>query len=127
MSLDDYLRRQHGRCPDCGVDLKHQAELHVGGCLTTAQRLGVEGMAVASSAAPSDEARVLAAIRQLAATRAPFSANEVRELTDGIRGPVVGAAFSKAKSFIRPTGQMVRSTDPRTHGHRISEWVGRAA
>jgi len=126
--LDDYLRSLPGRCPSCGVHLASQPDLHRGGCYTTAKALGERGMALASQAHPDERARVDAAIRTLAARPGEWSANDLRELTGGIRGPVVGAAFQAAAKagLIRKVG-FTPSTDPGTHGHPISTWRGVAA
>lgn len=82
------------------------------------------GMARATSAHPTDAQKVEAAIRQLAATGRPFSANDAR-LIHGVKGGVVGATFNALRSegVIRPVGDEV-STDKGTHGHRIFRWVG---
>jgi len=127
MTLDTWATTQPGRCIDCGVHLEKQAALHVGGCLTTAQREQAAGMARATAAHPDERAKVDAAIRSLAATREEFSANRVRELTGGIRGGVVGAAFREASraGLIRKVGSEP-STDPGTHAHPITTWRGAA-
>ncbi len=77
--------------------------------------------------AASDRAAVDAAIRKLAATGRPFSANDARALP-GVKGGVVGAAFTAANKsgLIRPVGDET-STDTGTHGHRIYQWIGTAA
>lgn len=127
MTLDTYLRTQPGRCPDCGVHLEMQAALHVGGCLTTAERKKVAGQAIATAAHPDKAAKVEAAIRQLAATGRPFSANDARSI-HGVKGGVVGATFTRLNKarVIKPVGD-VTSTDAGTHGHRIFQWIGFAA
>lgn len=85
------------------------------------------GQAIATAAHPSDRAAVEAAIRQLAATGRPFSANDARAI-HGVKGGVVGAVFSalKIEGVIRACGDET-STDAGTHGHRIYQWIGVAA
>lgn len=96
-------------CVDCGVAMKFR------------------GQSIASSAHPDDRAKVEAAIRQLAATGRPFSANDARAI-HGVKGGVVGAAFTAMNKagVIEPCGDET-STDPGTHGHRIFLWRGRRA
>lgn len=127
MTLDDYLRAQPGRCASCGVHIATQPHLHKGGCLPTGQRLRDQGMAAAAEARPDDRARVDAAIRTLAATGKPFSANDARDL-HGVTGGVVGAAFTAARKagLIRAVGDEGSNSES-THGHRIYRWVGTAA
>lgn len=127
MTLDTYLRTQTDRCPDCGVHIETQAALHVGGCLPSAERARATGQAIATSAHADDAARVEAAIRQLAATGRPFSANDAREV-HGVKGGVVGATFTRLNKaeVIRSVGDET-STDKGTHGHRIFKWIGTAA
>lgn len=116
-----WARNQPGRCPQCGFHLATQ------GCACEGQRLKFERQADVLAAHPDDRSKVEAAIRQLARTGRPFSANDARKI-HGVSGGVVGAAFTalhKAK-VIRPVGDEV-STQKRTHGHRIFQWVGAAA
>lgn len=122
-TLDDYLRSQHGRCPDCGVHLATQGRLHIGCRLTTAQREAATGMARATSARPDEGQLVEAAIRRLAATGKPFSANDARDI-HGVRGGVVGATFNalKADGVIKPVGEE-KSNDRGTHGKPVALWV----
>jgi hypothetical protein len=123
--IRDYLASRPDRCSGCGFHVPTQ------GCACPGQRLKFAGQAIASAAHPDDRAKVDAAIRQLAATGRPFSANEVRVLTGGVRGGVVGAAFNSASqgrtAVIKATGDRVPSTDPGTHAHRINVYIGRAA
>lgn len=89
--------------------------------------LKAEGQQRALDAHPDDRARVEAAIRRLAATGKPFSANDARSL-HGVRGGVVGATFTalcKAE-VIRPIGDEV-STDRGTHGKTVAIYIGVAA
>lgn len=85
------------------------------------------GQAVASNAHPADRAKVEAAVRQLAATGRPFSANDARAI-HAVKGGVVGAVFTALKNegVIRACGDEV-STDAGTHGHRLYLWVGTAS
>lgn len=96
-------------CTDCGIAFKFA------------------GQAQATSANPDDAARVDAAIKQLAATRQPFSANEARVL-HGVKGGVVGARFTAARQagLIKAVGDE-SSSSASTHGHRIFRWIGVAA
>lgn len=84
-------------------------------------------MARAAAAHPNDASKVAAAIRQLAATGRPFSANDARAL-HGVRGGVVGATFNalKAEGLIKPVGAET-STDKGTHGKTVARWIGVAA
>lgn len=123
LSLDEYLASKPGRCVH-GYDIKTQ---HPQLCPCAGLAAKDHGQAVASAAHPDDRSRVEAAIRQLAATGKPFSANDARAL-HGVKGGVVGAAFSalRKEGVIRACGDET-STDEGTHGHRIYRWVGRAA
>ncbi len=120
MSLETYLRSLPGRCQGCGF---HESQ----GCACPGNRLKFAAQHATSTAHPSDRAAVDAAIRQLAATGRPFSANDARKL-HGKKGGVVGAAFTAANKagLIRSVGDET-STDPGTHGHRVYQWVGVAA
>lgn len=93
-------------CAACGVAHKFAAQ------------------AAVTDAHPDDRAKVEAAIRQLAATGRPFSANDARAL-HGVKGGVVGATFTALRQagVIRACGDET-STDPGTHGHRIFLWTG---
>jgi hypothetical protein len=121
MSLDTYLRSRPDRCTDCG----HHLELQ--GCICAALAAKAEGQSRATTAHPNEAARVEAAIRKLAASGQPFSANDARSL-HGVRGGVVGATFTalRTRGVIKPVGD-VTSTDAGTHGHRIFQWIGAAA
>lgn len=119
-TLTPYLANLHGRC-------EHGFHLKLQGCADCGVAFKFAGQAAASDAHPTDRLVVEAAIRKLAATGRPFSANDAREL-HGIKGGVVGAAFGalhKAR-VIRPVGDET-STDRGTHGHRIFLWQGAAA
>lgn len=98
--------------------------------ITAAIRLRDKGQALASTAHPDERAKVDAAIRKLAATGRPFSANDARRL-HGVKGGVVGAAFGAASKagLIKPAeGDVIeRSTSPATHGHPVFRWIGSAA
>ncbi len=113
--------RYPNRCPSCGFDRVHQ------GCTCVGLALKSAGQSIASAAHPDERARVDAAIRQLAATGRPFSANDCRAL-HGVKGGVVGAAFTAARKagLIRACGDDLSSSEA-THGHRIYKWVGVAA
>lgn len=101
--------RQPGMCPCAGLAAKST------------------GQALASAAHPDERAAVDAAIRQAAASGLPFSANSIRHL-HGVKGGVVGAAFSAAKNagLIEACGDDTSSSES-THGHRIFRWRGVAA
>jgi len=122
MTLDTYLRSRPDRCSHGYAKVQHPALCPCPGLAAKAA-----GQARASAAHPDERARVDAAIRQLAATGRPFSANQAREI-HGVRGGVVGAAFTAARKagLIRRIGREA-STDPGTHGHEIGQWVGVAA
>lgn len=123
MTLDNWLARQHDRCRH-GFDLRTQ---HPDLCACKGERLRDVGQAIATAAHPDDRAKVEAAIRRLAATGRPFSANDARQI-HGIKGGVVGAAFTALHKagVIQPVGDE-RSTEAGTHGHRIFKWQGAAA
>jgi hypothetical protein len=98
--------------------------------LTIADALAQEGIQRATEASRPD---AIAAVDQLIARHAktgqPFSANSIRsQLPEGIRPNAIGGRFRYAASrgLIRPVGY-VASTDPRTHGHPVRVWQGRAA
>lgn len=95
-------------CVDCGVAHKFAAQ------------------AATLDAHPDDRAKVDAAIRELAASGRPFSANDARAI-HGVKGGVVGATFTalRKEGVIAPCGDET-SSDPGTHGHRIFLWIGAA-
>ena len=121
MSLDTYLRSCADRCSGCGFHVETQ------GCACPGQALKFDGMARASAAHPTERAKVEAAIRQLARTGRPFSANEARKI-HGVSGGVVGAAFNAMREagVITAIGGTA-SSKGNTHGHRIALWQGVAA
>jgi hypothetical protein len=116
------LDRLPGRCAN-GYDHHKQPGL----CPCPGLAAKAAGQAQATAAHPDERAAVDAAIRQLAATGRPFSSNDARSL-HGIKGPVVGAAFSAAAKagLIRRVGYEA-STSPETHAHPVAMWLGRAA
>lgn len=95
--------------------------------IASAIRLRDRGQSLASAAHPDDRAKVEAAIRKLAASGRPFSANDARSL-HGVAGGVVGATFTALNKagVIRPAGDDT-STGASAHGHRIFRWQGAAA
>lgn len=121
MTLDAYLTAREDRCTACGYHRPTQS------CACIGLKEKSRGQAIATAAHSEDAVKVDAAIRQLAATGRPFSANDARAL-HGIKGGVVGARFTSAHKagLIRPVGDET-STDKGTHGHRIFRWVGVAA
>lgn len=118
--LDAYLATRPDRCA-------HGYAVALQGCVQCGAALKHAGQSRATDAHPADRAAVDAAIRQLAATGKPFSANQARQI-HGVKGGVVGAAFTAAHKagLIRPVGDET-STDAGTHGHRIFRWQGVAA
>lgn len=118
MSLDTYLRACSDRCSGCGYHLETQ------GCTCAGEAAKSRGMSVALAAHPDDRAKVEAAVRQLAATGRPFSANDARAV-HGVTGGVVGAVFSSLASagVIRSIGYE-KSTKASTHAHPVATWVG---
>lgn len=116
------LERLAGRCAR-GFDHKMQPGL----CPCPGLAAKELGQALTSAAHPDERAAVDAAIRQLASSGRPFSSNDARSI-HGVRGPVVGAAFSAAAKagLIRRVGYEA-STSPETHAHPVATWVGRAA
>lgn len=103
------------RCDDCAEGRKPSP-------LAAAIAARDEALSRTSAAHPDEAARVAAAIRKLAATGRPFSANDARHL-HGVKGGVVGATFTalRKEGVIKPVGDEV-STDVGTHGHRIYLW-----
>ena len=120
-TLDQWLKSRSDRCDGCGYHVASQ------GCACAGLTAKDRGQAVASAAHPDDRSRVEAAIRQLAATGEPFSSNDCRAI-HGVRGGVVGAAFSALakEGVIRKLGYEA-STDPGTHAHPVATWQGVAA
>ncbi|WP_051549272.1 hypothetical protein [Nocardioides sp. URHA0032] len=121
LSLDDYLKSLPNRCPGCGYHPRTQ------GCACAGERLKFSGQAITTAAHPDDRAKVEAAIRQLAATGRPFSANDARSL-HGVVGGVVGATFTAMRKagVIKSCGDD-DSTGESAHGHRIYRWVSASA
>lgn len=119
-TLDTWLRARPDRCSGCGY-------AEVQGCACEGIAAKAEGQSVALAAHPDDRARVESAIRQLAASGQPFSANDARSM-HGVKGGVVGATFTALKNegVIKPCGDDT-STSASTHGHRIFQWIGQAA
>lgn len=114
--LTTHLASLPGRC-------EHGRHLELQGCSDCGTALKFAGQQRTTTAHPDDRARVEAAVRELAATGRPFSANSARPM-HGCTGPVVGAVFSALASegLIRRVGY-VASTDPGTHAHPVAEWV----
>lgn len=108
-------------CRDCEAGVKPSP-------LATAFAARDQGMSAALTSQPDQNARVAAAIRQLAAKGQPFSANDARAI-HGVRGGVVGATFNalRAEGVIVPAGSAETSTDKGTHGKSVARWIGRAA
>lgn len=54
-----------------------------------------------------------------------FSANELRDVLPDLGHGFLGAAINSLRQggIIAHTGQMVPSTSPATHGHRIAVWT----
>jgi hypothetical protein len=117
--LGAWLAAREGRCA-------HGRHLATQGCADCGLAGKAQGQSQATAARPSDAARVEAAIRRLAATGKPFSANDARVI-HGVKGGVVGATFTalRKEGVIRAVGDET-STDRGTHGHRIYRWVGAA-
>lgn len=84
-------------------------------------------MAMTTAARPDERSRVAAAIRQLAASGRPFSANDARAI-HGVRGGVVGATFNAlaTEGLIESVGAET-STDRGTHGKSVTRWIGARA
>lgn len=114
------LRSGQWSCPDCEAGTQPSP-------LTAAIAARDEGMARATAAHPDERARVEAAVRQLAATGRPFSANDARAI-HGVKGGVVGAVFNalQTEGVIAVVGAE-RSDKTNTHGHRINRWIGATA
>lgn len=95
-------------------------------CSCAGLALKERGQSIATAAHPDDRARVEAAVRELAASGRPFSANDARAI-HGVKGGVVGATFTalRKEGVIAPCGDET-SSDPGTHGHRIFLWIGAA-
>lgn len=104
------------RCDDCTEGRQPSP-------LATAIAARDEAMSRASSAHPDEASRVADAIRRLAATGRPFSANDARNL-HGVKGGVVGATFNalRTEGLIQPVGAET-STDRGTHGKAVTRWI----
>lgn len=85
------------------------------------------GMAATLATRTPESDRVAAAIRQLAATGKPFSANDARAI-HGVRGGVVGATFNalRANGVIKAVGSET-SSKKNTHGKDVAMWQAVAA
>lgn len=96
-------------------------------CTCAGLKAKAAGQARATAAHPDERAAVESAIRELAATGRPFSANDARAL-HGVKGGVVGATFTALKNakVIAACGDDTSSSES-THGHRIFLWRGVAA
>lgn len=118
MSLQEWLAAREDRC-EHGY---HSTQ----GCTACGVRAGVRGQAIAAAGSPVERAKVEAALRQLAATGQPFTANEARAL-HGVIGPVVGGTFGalKAAGVIKhyDGGELTRSSGKSANGHHIFRWV----
>lgn len=111
-------------CDDCRNNVRQPEH---SAAISRAMEARDRGMSVAVAAHPDEASRVAAAIRTLAATGRPFSANDARHL-HGVKGGVVGATFTALhlSGEIEPVGEET-STDKGTHGKRINRWIGAAA
>lgn len=111
------------------VTIEVDADLHarISDCIAARD----EGMARAEEADRSgwNKALIDQGIDALAATRMPFSSNDLRVLLpDDLPGPLFGARFSHAlnnRQVIRFIGT-TRSTKKNTHGKAVNLYVGRA-
>jgi hypothetical protein len=66
---------------------------------------------------------IMRAIREVASQGRPFSANHVRDLLPAVNTNRIGRCFAQAaKDGLIEWVTMERSTDPKTHGHRINVW-----
>lgn len=111
------------------VTIQVPADLHAQ--ISECVALRNEGMAQAEEADRSgwNKALIDQAIDVFAATREPFSANDLRVLLpDDLPGPLFGARFRYAaneRGVIRFHG-WTSSSKKNTHAHPIRVWVGRA-
>lgn len=85
-------------------------------------------LAAVNAAASGDHITLVDnAIRRAAMTWATFSANETRVMLAALpkdARPLIGARFkamARAREIVE-TGELVKSTDGPTHGHRIAEY-----
>lgn len=109
--LDEATGKPVGRCP----------------CMHRGASIGTPGpTSLAADAHPQALDAAVRIIRDAARARTTFSSNDIRHQLDAaqVRGPVVGAAFSKCArdGMIRHAGDYVPSTDPGTHGHPVKVW-----
>lgn len=113
------LHHRPDRCAQGFAQVQHDGGL----CSCAGLAAKAKGQAIATAAHPDDRAKVERAIRQLAATGRPFSANDARVL-HGVKGGVVGAVFTalRKEGLIRRIGREA-STSESTHGHEIGMWV----
>jgi hypothetical protein len=116
-ALTASLAAMSGRCP-------HGWHLETQGCTDCGLAAKATGQARAAAAHPDEQARVEAAVRQLAACGRPFSANDARAI-HGVKGGVVGAVFGALHKdhVIKPCGDET-SNARSTNGHRIFLWIG---
>lgn len=116
MTLTDWATTQPDRCPGCGMHTTAQ------GCICAGLARKASAQAAVTAARPTEADAVEQAIRQLAASGRPFSANDARQI-HGVKGGVVGATFTALHKagVIEPCGDET-STDAGTHGHRLYQW-----
>lgn len=117
------LERLADRCAHGYAEVQHPALCQ---CVQV-PAVKAEGIGRANHNAPADvKDRVDAAIRRMAATREPFSANDLRVELEGVAGPVVGGRFNAAAraGLIRDTRERVPSNLASTHGHEVRVWIG---
>lgn len=131
-----------GRCRACGLHIDAQghrltdSEGNPTGCTPTGP-LGLQlaraardtGMARTVEANPAAVAKVDAAIMRRVRECRPFSANTIRaELADlaPFERPVIGARMrTLGRRFCEAIGE-VPSSDPATHGKKVTVWRGKA-
>ena len=115
------LEKMSGRCAAGYAEVQHPRFCQC----AQVPALKAAGIAMANAHAPADvKARIDAAIRRIAASGRPFSANDLRVELAGITGPVVGGRFTALSNagVIRFTGQRVPSNLGSTHGHESKGW-----
>lgn len=129
-----------GRCTNCGFEPTSMGHRSIAngiatGCTDSGPwlRLGLhlrdEAMAATVQAHPDAADLIRSTIKRHASTGRPFSANTIRaELTSlaPSERPAIGAVMNSCRGLLRKVGEEP-STDPATHGKRVSLWVGRAA
>lgn len=93
--------------------------------MVAARRERDDAVALVESSADDQDRKVIdQAIRAVAQSGKPFSANDIRPVLPRVRAALIGARFLAAskRGEIRKVG-FVQSTDPGTHAHPVALWI----